>query len=77
MRLSLACFYVGPYLIVATSNETVGQIDGHIVFAITDYEVLPLVKSTIHLSEAQVSPEKAVTVFMFSVGSIIGHFMQV
>ena len=44
----------GPYLIVATRKERVGQIDGHLIFEITGFDVVPCVKSTIHLASVQV-----------------------
>lgn len=45
----------GPYLIVATDNSLVGSIDGHAVYSITNFDVIPFSKSTIHLSDAQVN----------------------
>ena len=49
------CICTGPYLIVATNNSLVGSIDGHAVYSITDFDVIPFSKSTIHLSDVQVS----------------------
>ena len=45
----------GPYLIVATDNFLVGSIDGHAVYTITNFDVIPFSKSTIHLSDVQVN----------------------
>ena len=46
--------YSGPYLIVASDNSLVGSIDGHAVYSITSFDVIPFSKSTIHLSYGQV-----------------------
>ena len=52
--LTTSCYCTGPYLIVATSKSLVGSIDGHAVYSITDFDVIPFSKSTIHLSDVQV-----------------------
>lgn len=46
--------FTGPYLIVATDKSLVGSIDGHAVYNITNFEVIPFSRSTIHLSDIQV-----------------------
>lgn len=45
----------GPYLIVATDNSLVGSIDGHAIYSITNFDIIPFSKSTIHLSDMQVT----------------------
>lgn len=45
----------GPYLIVATDKKQVGKIDGSVIYEITEFDVIPFTKTSIHLSEVQVS----------------------
>ena len=40
---------------VATGRNKIGQLDGHSIFEVTGFDVLPFSKSTIHLSVVQVS----------------------
>ena len=44
----------GPYLIVGLEKKLVGNIAGHNVYNIIQFDVIPFPKSTIHLSESQV-----------------------
>ena len=44
----------GPYLIVGVEKTLVGNIAGHNVYNIVQFDVIPFTKSTIHLSESQV-----------------------
>lgn len=39
---------------MATSKEKVGEIDGHLIFEIKGFDIIPFSKSTIHLSAVQV-----------------------
>ncbi|XP_019862322.1 PREDICTED: phosphatidylinositide phosphatase SAC1-like [Amphimedon queenslandica] len=41
----------GPYLLVGTQYRLVGIINGH---EMTNYDVIPFVKSTLHLTQSQV-----------------------
>ena len=44
----------GPYLVVGTNHREVGSIDGHRVFEMTGYDIIPFMKSTLHLAQSQV-----------------------
>lgn len=45
----------GPYLIVITKKEKVGEICGHTVWKVTDTEMLSYKRTTLHLTEKQVT----------------------
>ena len=45
----------GPYLIVVTKKQFVGDINGHAVYEVQGTELISFSKTNIHLSEAQVS----------------------
>ena len=44
----------GPYLIVITKKEKVGEICGHTIWKVTDTEMLSYKRTTLHLTEKQV-----------------------
>lgn len=44
----------GPYLIVITKKEKVGDICGHAVWKVTDTEMYSYKRTTLHLTEKQV-----------------------
>ena len=44
----------GPYLIVITKKEKVGDICGHTVWKVTDTEMYSYKRTTLHLTEKQV-----------------------
>ncbi|XP_019857883.1 PREDICTED: phosphatidylinositide phosphatase SAC1-A-like [Amphimedon queenslandica] len=43
----------GPYLLVGTQHRLVGIINGHEIYQMTNYDVIPFVKSTLHLTQSQ------------------------
>lgn len=50
----LCMYYVGPYLIVITKREKIGEIDGHTVWKVVSTEVLSFKRTLLHLTEQQV-----------------------
>ncbi|XP_063441081.1 phosphatidylinositol-3-phosphatase SAC1-like [Mytilus trossulus] len=48
----------GPYLIVITKKEKVGEICGHTVWKVTDTEMLSYKRTTLHLTEKQTTDNK-------------------
>uniref|UniRef100_A0A1X7UZM2 Uncharacterized protein n=1 Tax=Amphimedon queenslandica TaxID=400682 RepID=A0A1X7UZM2_AMPQE len=44
----------GPYLLIGTQHRLVGIINGHEIYQMTNYDVIPFVKSTLHLTQSQV-----------------------
>ncbi|XP_052060414.1 phosphatidylinositol-3-phosphatase SAC1-like isoform X1 [Mytilus californianus] len=48
----------GPYLIVITKKEKVGEICGHAVWKVTDTEMLSYKRTTLHLTEKQTTDNK-------------------
>lgn len=49
---------IGPYLIVITKREKIGDVDGHTVWKVIDTEVLSFKRTLLHLTEQQVSERK-------------------
>lgn len=50
----LCVYYVGPYLIVITKREKIGDIDGRTVWKVVSTEVLSFKRTLLHLTEQQV-----------------------
>lgn len=50
----LCVYYVGPYLIVITKREKIGDIDGRTVWKVISTEVLSFKRTLLHLTEQQV-----------------------
>ena len=44
----------GPYLVVGTSHREVGSVEGHKIYEMTRYEIIPFLTSTLHLTQSQV-----------------------
>lgn len=45
---------IGPYLLVVTEKQKVGELEGHIVWEVKGSDVIPFTKTNIHLNELQV-----------------------
>ncbi|XP_019852852.1 PREDICTED: phosphatidylinositide phosphatase SAC1-A-like isoform X2 [Amphimedon queenslandica] len=43
----------GPYLLIGTQHRLVGIINGNKIYHMTHYDVIPFVKSTLHLTQSQ------------------------
>lgn len=54
---------IGPYLIVITKREKIGDVDGHTVWKVIDTEVLSFKRTLLHLTEQQVSERKIVHIY--------------
>lgn len=50
----LCVYYIGPYLIVITKREKIGDIDGRTVWKVVSTEVLSFKRTLLHLTEQQV-----------------------
>ena len=46
--------FEGPYLVVITKRESVGQIRGHTIWKVAGTEILSYKKTTFHITERQV-----------------------
>ncbi|XP_018324345.1 phosphatidylinositide phosphatase SAC1 [Agrilus planipennis] len=76
----------GSYLIVATGREHVGHIAGHSIWRLTNFELIPYLRSTLHLNQQQLEDNQAyVTMveqvlntpnFYFSYTYDLSHTMQ-
>ena len=53
--LSRDCHVTGPYLVVGTQHRLVGSIEGHQIYEMTHYDIIPFIGSTLHLTQSQVS----------------------
>ena len=51
---SLHCPSLGPYLLVVTQKQKVGELEGHVVWEVKGSDVIPFTKTNIHLNEQQV-----------------------
>ena len=45
---------IGPYLLVITKKEKVGEIEGHVIWKVTGTELHSYKKTMLHLTEKQV-----------------------
>jgi len=50
----LVCFNPGPYLIVITRRDRVGEIDQKTVWRVTGTEMISYQRTMLHLTEQQV-----------------------
>jgi len=49
------CCYAGPYLIVITRREKVGEVDQRPIWKVTGTEVISYQRTLLHLNEQQVT----------------------
>jgi hypothetical protein len=49
--------YIGPYLIVITRREKVGEIDQKTIWRVTGTEMISYQRTLLHLTEQQVTVE--------------------
>ena len=52
--LPLPLLLLGPYLLVVTKKRKVGELNGHAVWEVKGCDVIPFIRTDIHLNEAQV-----------------------
>ncbi|RUS17025.1 YKL212Wp-like protein [Endogone sp. FLAS-F59071] len=51
-------FSSGEYMIVITNRERIGRLSGHDIFRVTSFQILPLPRNLLSLSESQTTDEQ-------------------
>ncbi|KAL5021530.1 hypothetical protein ScPMuIL_000685 [Solemya velum] len=66
----------GPYLIVITKREKVGELNGHTIWAVTDTEIHSYSKTLFHLTEKQITFNKTYLSMVEHVVALKGYYFS-